>query len=172
MITLIQVDKSGNDLFEKDYSIVILVDKERVYGINIPKKLKDDLNSRFKSGELNIIKGSDKIRKNRFRIRFHTALIIKLMEKAIFDLGQIDRMNIELCNDIDGHFHEIKYMIFDHFFKLIPSLKLEDIVLTKFEKPSLIDEAGKSFRTNDKEKLKNYTRINLNVEELIRIIKK
>jgi hypothetical protein len=81
-------------------------------------------------------------------------------------------MSIALCNDIDGHFHEIKDMIFKHFTKLIPSLKSEDIVLTKFQKPSLIDNAGTAFRNKDKEKLKEYNQIKLDEKDLIKLIKK
>jgi len=117
---LFQIDKSGSDIFEKDYSIVIVVDKKEVYGVNVPQKIKDDLVSKFRKGELNINNKSDKKRKNRFRIRFHTSVIIKVIEKVIYDLGSIDEINIELCNDIDGHFHEIKDMLFKHFIKLIP----------------------------------------------------
>ena len=172
MVTLIRIDKSGGDIFEKDYSIVLTLDKKDVYGVNIPQKIKDSLVSDFKKGNLNINHTSNKKKRNRFRLRFHTAIIIKLIEKAIYDLGAVDEIAIEICNDFDGHFHEIKDMIFKHIIKLIPSLNKEDIIPTKFQKPSLIDNAGKDFRAKDGNKLKGYTEINLNLEELYKIIKK
>ncbi len=172
MITLFQLDKSGSDLFEKDYSIVLVLNKERIYGVNIHQSIKDRLVYLFRNGELKINSNSEKQKKKRFRIRFHTAVLILLIEKAIYDLGAVNNVGIEICNDIDGHFHEIKDMIFKHFTKIIPSLKLEDIVLTKFSKPSLIDEAGKAFRERNKIKLKDYTAVNLNIDNLIKIIKK
>ena len=172
VITLFQIDKSGSDVFEKDYSLVLVLNKKDIYGVNIPQKIKDNLVYLFKAGGLKINHRSEKHRKNRFRIRFHTAVIIKLIEKAIYDLGAVDSVNIELCNDIDGHFNEIKDMIFNNISKLVPSLKLEDIVQTKFQKPSLVDDAGKSFRNKEKERLKDYTKIDLNLDELIRILKK
>ena len=172
MINLFQIDKSGNDLFEKDYSIALLLNKKEVYGINIPQKIKDDLISSLKKGELNINAPSEKSKKNRLRIRFHTAVIIALIEQAIADLGYADEVHIEICNDIDGHFHEIKDMIFKHFTKIIPSLKPEDIISTKFQKPSLIDEAGKAFRTNNREKIRQYHNIKLNFQILFNRIKK
>lgn len=171
-ITLFQIDKSGGDIFEKDYSIILILNRERVYGVNIPKKIKDELVHLFKKGELNINHNSKKKRKNRFRLRFHTTVIIKLIEKVIYDLGLIEEVNIQICNDFDEHLHEIQDMIFKNLFKLIPSLKLEDIVQTKFQKPSLIDGAGKAFRNNDKDKLKDYNIVKLNLGELIKIIKK
>lgn len=172
MITLFQLDKSGNDIFERDYSVVLILNKNTVYGINIPQKIKDDVFFSFKRKALNIIAPTEKARKNRLRIRFHTAILIKLIERAIYDLGYIDEVNIELCNDIDGHFHEIKYMLFNYFNKLILNLKLEDIVLTKFEKPSLIDSAGSAFRRKNKIQLKDYIQLDLKSEEVIKIIKK
>ncbi|MBU0930144.1 MAG: hypothetical protein KJ623_03680 [Nanoarchaeota archaeon] len=172
MINLFQIDKSGGDLFEKDYSIVLVVNAKKVYGINIAQNIKEDVIYQYKQGNLNIDNLSDKKRKNRFRLRFHTAIVIKLLEKALKDLGKIDKVNIQICNDFDGHFHEIKDMVFKNISKILPSLKQEDIVQTKFSKPSLIDSAGKAFRNKNKEELKNYITLELNIKELIKIIKK
>ena len=172
MITLFQLDKSGSDLFEKDYSIVLVLNKKEVYGINISQKIKDDVVACLRRGDLKIDAPTEKAKKNRLRIRFHTAVLIKLVEKAIYDLRAVDSVNIEICNDIDGHFHEIKYMLFNHFRNLIHSLKLEDIVLAKFEKPSLIDNAGKAFRNRDKSLLEDYKELKLTSEELIKLIRK
>lgn len=172
MITLFQIDKSGNDIYEKDYSLILLLNKKEVYGVNIPQKIKDHLISMLRKDQLNINASTDKAKRKRLKIRLHTAVIIILIERAIKDPGLFDDINIELCNDIDGHFHEIKDMIFKHFVKIIPKLKPEDIVLTKFQKPSLIDEAGKAFRNNDRNKINQYNQVNLNLNELIKIIKK
>lgn len=171
MITLFQIDKSGNDLFEKDYSVVLVVNQKKVYGINVTQKIKDEMIFKLRSGELKIQAPTEKTKKNRLRIRFHTAIIISLIEHAISDFS-LDEVNIQICNDIDGHFHEIKDMIFKHFTKTLPNLKSENIVLAKFQKPSLIDNAGRVFRTKDRDKLKEFTQINLNSEEILRIIKK
>jgi len=171
-ITLFQTDKSGGDIFDKDYSVVLVLDKEKVYGVNIPKKVKDRMVHLFKIDELNINHSSKKKKKNRFRLRFHTAVVIKLMERALYDLGLVEEVNVQICNDFDGHFHEIKDMVFKNISRLVPSLKPEDIVQTKFQKPSLIDDSGKVFRNKDKEKLKGYNKINLNLDELIKIVKK
>ncbi len=173
MITLFQIDKSGGDLFEKDYSIVLVVNKKEVYGLNIPKDIKENLVYLFKQGRLNIdCNLSDKKKKNRFRLRFHTAIVILLLKKAIYNLGYVDEINIQICNDFDGHFHEIKDMIFKHISRIVPKIKSEDILQTKFQKPSLIDNAGKDFRDKNNLKLKEYNIVKLNLEELIEIIKK
>lgn len=172
MITLFQVDKSGGDIFEKDYSIVLIVNTQEVYGINIPKSIKDALIDQYKKGNLNIGGNSEKKRKNRFRLRFHTSIVIKLLEFAIKDLGFVEEVNIQICNDFDGHFHEIKDMIFKHLSKLLPSLKPENIIQTKFPKPSFIDNSGKILRDNDKSKMKDFNILKINLEELINIIKK
>ena len=172
MVTLIQVDKSGSDIFEKDYSIVVVVDKKYVYGVNISQQIKDGLMHSFKKGELRINDSSEKRRKNRFRLRFHTAVVIKIIEKAIFDQGQINEVSFEICNDFPGHFHEIKDMVFKHTSRIIPGLQPEDIVSVRFQKPSLIDTAGAAFRNKDRELLREYNAIHLNLDELLKVIKK
>lgn len=172
MISIFQIDKSGGDIFDKYYSIILIVNKKEAYGINIPPKIKEELSELFRRGEFRIEADSDKKKKNRFRLRFHTAIVIILIEKAIKDLGNVEDMNIQICNDFDGHFHEIKDMVFKHLSKISPNLEPQDIVSTKFQKPSFIDEVGKAFRNKDKNKLKNYHSINLNIEELIKLIKK
>jgi hypothetical protein len=172
MIVLMQIDKSGGDIFEKDYSVVLVLNKKEIYGINIPKSIKDSLVSLFKRRKLKINNKSEKQRKKRFRLRFHTAIVIKLIEKAVYDLGFVDEMSIQICNDFDGHFHEIQDMVFKNIVDLIPSIKIEDIVQTKFQKPSLIDDSGKALRSNDKEKIKGFHILKLNLDELIQIIRK
>lgn len=126
----------------------------------------------FKNNKLNINYQSEKKKKNRFRLRFHTAIVIKLLEKAIRDLGYLEGVSIKICNDFNGHFNEIKDIIFKRLTKIIPSLKEEDIVQTKFQKSSLIDDAAKSFREKDKEKLEDFNSVKLDLNELINIIKK
>jgi hypothetical protein len=172
VIALFQIDKSGGDIFDKDYSVILVLNRKFVYGVNIPQKIKDPLTNLFKQGELNINHYSYKKKKNRFRLRFHTAVVIKLIEKVICDLGSVDEVSLQICNDFDGHFNEIKDMIFKNVSIIIPSLKLENIVQTKFQKPSLIDDAGKLFRNREKEKLKDYNKVSLNLNELIKIVKK
>ena len=172
MITLIQVDKSGSDLFEKDYSIVIIVNKKQVYGVNIPQELKDRLLFHYKKGDLKITSTTEKNAKNRLRIRFHTATIILLIKKALYDLGNAEDISLEVCNDFDGHFHEVGDMLFTQLQRLVSTIQREDIVSSKFKKPSLIDEVGKAFRSKDKDKLKDYMQVKLDFDELYNLIKK
>lgn len=169
MITLFQVDKSGRDIFEKDYSVVLIVDKKEIYGINIPQEIKDKIMYEFKQGKLWKPENNEKRDKLRLRIRFHTSIIIILMLKAIRDHGFIDELNIEICNDFDGHFHEIKDMVYKNISKIIPMLKREDILQTKFQKPSLIDTAARELR----EKVHSGTdKVKINLEELMRLMRK
>ncbi len=172
MLTLIQIDKSGSDLFEKDYSVVITVNKKEVYGVNIPQELKDKIIHNFKQGSLRIKGTSDKTTKNRLRMRFHTAVIILLIKKALYDLGDIGDISLEVCNDFDGHFHELGDMLFTQLQRLVPTILREDIVLARFQKPSLIDNAGKAFRLKDKEKLRDFTQVKIEFDEIYRLIKK
>lgn len=171
MITLFQIDKSGRDIFEKDYSIIMIVNKEDIYGINIPQKIKDVIMHLFRQEKLWKINQSEKRNKMRLRVRFHTAIIIMLVKKAITDYKNISDVNIEICNDFDGHFHEIKDMIYKNLSKTLSSIKPEDIIQTKFQKPSKIDSAGREIRAKS-QLSQNYHLLKPSIEELIKILKK
>ncbi len=124
--------------------------------------------NQFKRGNLNINHYSEKKKKNRFRLRFHTAIVIKILEKILFDLGHVEEISLQVCNDFDGHFHEIKDMIFKHISRLVPNCKPEDILQTKFNKPSFVDDVGIAFRNKDKEILRNCNKVSLDLNELIK----
>lgn len=170
MVNLIQVDKSGGDIFEKDYSIMVVVNKNKVYGINIPQKIKDDLISEYKRGNLNINSQSEKKQKNRFRLRFHISIVIQLIMEALGKMDIKRDVNLQICNDFDGHFHEIKDMIFGHLKEKIKDLKREDIIQARFPKSSLIDISGKNIR--NRKEVKDYNLVKLNSKDLIKIIRK
>ncbi len=172
VISLFQIDKSGSEVFDKDYSIALIKDKQIIYGVNVPQHVKDQLIHLFNTHQLGIGSGNLKRDRLRFKIRSHKALIILLLLKAIKDAGYAEEVNIEICNDIDGHFHEIKDMIFKHLSKLIPALSPEDIVQAKFQKPSLIDTVAKNLHDRNKEKTKDYNILKIDLEELIKLVKK
>lgn len=163
MITLFQIDKSGNYIFEKDYSVSLIKNNEEIYGVNIPQKIKDKIIYLFNNKKLKV---TDKLR---LKIRFHTAIIILLLNKAIRDEGFLEEVNIQICNDIDGHFNEIKDMVYDNLSKLIPAIKRENIVQAKFSRYSLVNIAARNIR--EKNNLsKDYILLKINEEELMKII--
>lgn len=172
MIILLQVDKSGRDIFEKDYSLAVVVNKKEVYGVNIPQEIKDRIIRAFKEGKLWKLEGSEKRHRMRLRILFHTAVIILIIKSALQKENSDVQVNIELCNDFDGHFHEIRDMIYKNLVKVLPSLKLEDIVHARFSKSSLVDIAGKALREHKNIPNVNICRVDLNREEVVGIIKK
>lgn len=126
----------------------------------------------FNIGELRIKSTSRKKERARLKIRFHTAIIILLLEEAIKKDNKIKELDIQICNDIDGHFHEIKNMIYNHLSKKLPSLKKDDIVQTKFPKTILVDISAKNLRENNKQKIGEYIIPKIDVNRLIKIIKK
>ena len=166
MITLFQIDKSGGDIFQKDYAISLVKNDEEVYGMNIPQSLKDPLLHLFNKGCIGI---KDKLR---LSLRTHTAFIILFLQKALRDEGQADKLNIQICNDYDGHFHEIKDMIYKHISQLVPSLKKEDVLMSKFQKTSLVNVSAKNLREKNFKETQNYIIPKIELEDLIKIIKK
>lgn len=94
------------------------------------------------------------------------------MEKAIKDEGYLEEVNIQLCNDIDGHFHEIRDMIYKRLSKILPLFKKEDIIQAKFPKTSLVDISCRNLREKNTKETIKYHLLKINEEELIKIIKK
>ncbi|MEK6893053.1 MAG: hypothetical protein AABX07_02525 [Nanoarchaeota archaeon] len=172
MITLFQIDKSGRDIFEKDYAIVIIVDKKEVYGVNLSQDIRDNILHDFRSGELNIKKEDEKMNRTRLRIRFHTAVIVLLLKRIISKTKLAEKVNIEICNDFDGHFHEIKDMIYKHICQIVNTLKPEDIVLSKFYKPSLIDTSAQAVREREYHKISNFSLIDLDYNSIKEVVRK
>ena len=164
-IDLVEIDKAGNHVLERNYSIAVVLNQEDVYGFCVPQHVQDALLSDFNKGLLNI-----KYRK-RFKIRFHTSIIILIFKEVIKRRKKLNP-KIEICNDIDGHLHEIKDMIFKNLIREIPNLKKENIVRQKFPKESLVDQAAKHFHKGAKNKLKEYNVYNLKLEDLKELIKK
>ena len=171
MVNLLQIDKSGRDIFEKDYSIVLVVNKEKVYGINIPQNIKDRILQEYNLDRLWKKKTVNKKYRMRLRVRFHTAVIFLLIKRYISENSGANNLSIELCNDFDGHFHEIRDMLYKNIKRILPIFKFEDILQVKFNKPSLVDNAGIDFRkkTNN---IENYYQLKINLNELLEILRK
>jgi hypothetical protein len=173
VINEFKIDKSGRDIFEKDYSIVVIKDNKEVYGVNIPQNIKDKIMHEFAKGNLGKRENlSHKTNKMRLRIRFHTSVILLLLKKALFELGSIEEVNILVCNDFDGHFHEMKDMMYTYLSKLIPSFEKENIILAKFPKPNFVDKCAKDIRENNKKETSLYNLIKIDEQELINLIKR
>lgn len=170
MINLPQIDKSGRDVFEKDYSVVLL-DKTKVYGINIPQNIKDRIIHEYNLGNLWKKETDSKRYRMRLRVRFHTAMVFLLIKKYLSENKTESNIIIEICNDYDGHFHEIRDMIYKNLIKIILSFRFEDILQVKFNKPSLIDKVAANFRKRVHE-VQNYHQLNIDINELLRILKK
>jgi len=164
-IDLFEIDKAGNHVLERNYSIIVVLNQKDVYGFCIPQYTQDILIGEFNKELLNIKS------RRRFKIRFHTSIIILLLKESIKRRKKLNP-KIEICNDIDGHLHEIKDMIFKNLIKDIPNLKKENIVRQKFLKESLVDQAARHFYKKDKNKLRNYNICDLKLEDLRKLIKK
>ena len=42
-IDVFEIDKSGFDLFNQDYSIIVVKNNKEVFGVNIPQRVRDNL---------------------------------------------------------------------------------------------------------------------------------
>ncbi len=163
---LFQADKAGDDTLTKDYSIAVVLNKEKVYGYRVLQKTQDTLINEFKRGLL----GVDK--RLRFKLRFHTSIIILILKQISIKNNKSNQCQIEICNDYDSHFHEIKDMILKNLKRDIPNLKKEGIVMQKFPKDSLVNKAAHNLYKKNNEELKDYNLCNLGINDLRELIKK
>ena len=62
-------------------------------------------------------------------------------------------------------------MIYDNLSKLIPTIKRENIVQTKFSRYSLVNTAARNIREKNNQS-KDYLLLKINEEELVKIIQK
>lgn len=173
-VVLIDIDKSGSDFFEKDYSIAAIVNKEEVYGYKVTQKLKDRLLYLFRNNKLGL--DTSKFSKNkqrvRLKVRAHSACIILLIKEILKDIGGFDNVVIHICNDIDGHFPDIRAMVYSNLKPDIVNLDArEHIIQFQFPKNSPVDVAAKKIRENNKD-TSLYNLPQLPIDELIKIIKK
>lgn len=165
---IIQIDKSGVDITEDNYSVAVLVDKKYKFGCNIDTKLKQKIIIDYDSGKLGLYGKSAKKAKKQFRIRFHTTIVILTLQNALQKIPKNSQIHIEMCNDYDGHFHEIKNMIFDHISRT-HNLTEESIVQTKFDKPSKVDQLGQDLRKGN---VTGIEQTKLDYKNLVKYLKK
>lgn len=165
-IGLFEIDKAGDDTLTKNYSVVSILNRERIYGFRIPQKMQKILKNEFDRGILGIEK------RFRFVLRFHIAIIILLIRETIKENKELSKYKIEICNDYDGHFHEIKDMVFKNLRKDVFELKKEDIVPVRFERESLVNKAAHKFYKKEENKLENCKICDLKLEDLRKLIEK
>lgn len=51
---LFEIDKAGDDTLTKNYSVIIVLNRERIYGFRVPKKIQENLKKEFDKENLGI----------------------------------------------------------------------------------------------------------------------
>ncbi len=169
-IDLFQIDKAGDDPLTKDYTISVVLNKERVFVYKIPQNVQDVLINEFKKERLGL--SNSKHGRLTFKLRIHCTIIILIIKEILKKNNLTDRHHIELCNDYDGHIHEIKDMLFKNLKRDMINLNKEDIVRQKFDKNSLVNMSAYYFYTNNLDQIKDYYICKFKIEDLRDIIKK
>lgn len=149
-VDVFEVDKSGDDVLTINYSIVLIKNDKIPYGYRIPSSIQKELINDFKEGLLGI---KNKIN---FKVRFHTKIIILLLKEAIKGRKPNNPCKILICNDLDGHFHEIRDMIVKNLKNQMPNLKKENITQAYFNKDSLINKVAKALNNRNNKILQKY----------------
>lgn len=170
-LDLYEIDKSGSNPIEKDYSIAIVKDQKTVFGFSLPQRYIDRIVSDYNKGYLGL-NNKTKIDRKNFAIRVHTSLLIIILKKVTQKREILNECKFLICNDIDGHFHEIKHRIFEHLKSTMPTLDKINILQQKFTKDSLVNTAAKAFREKNIDLTCKYNNCNISYDELFSYIKK
>jgi len=171
-IIFIQIDKTGDDILNQGYSVIVAKNLKKIYYYRIPNKIKEKLIGEFHQGVFNIDTTSKTKSKLRFKIRFHTACAILIIKEIIKGQEKKEDIALNVCNDFDSHIHEIKEMLYSNLTKYIPKIKREKINRAKFSRDSSISVASRNIFNKRKKETKNYKHINLDIQELRNIIEK
>jgi len=151
---IFEIDVSGQDLLEKNYSICVADKNNFVRGFKFNEKLIKVIKSRYGEGRYRYKKSKQGIAL--LKIRIYCIIIyyifkdIKLKDKEVL---------LEICRDFEGHEEDIKSNL-RYFLEKRLGLKLE-IRFIKLSKESNADKYATLMRLDSKNKFPNYTKINL-----------
>ena len=162
---IFEIDVSGEDLFNKDYTIVVAEKNGNsaeplIYGYKFNEQTIQILKSRHGEGRYKY--GSSHTQKALLKIRVYSIVIHYIFEfihsqKKILD----DGINLVLCRDFSGRENDIranlKYLLTD-----IQKLQINSIYFCKLDKGSNADRYAFLMRKDRKNTMKNnYVTISL-----------
>jgi len=159
-----EIDVSGEDLLEKDYTICIANKDGIIKGFKFSNDLVNILSSRYGQG---IYKKYSKSQKGKatFKIRLY-CIIVHYLIKSL----KTKDISLTLCRDFQGREEDIKRNL-NFFIKEIIGLKLDDrIYFDKLSQNSNAHKYAYLMRKDTKNKMSTYIKISL--EDLEKWLKK
>ncbi len=151
---IFEIDVSGQDLLEKNYSICVADKNNLVSGFKFNEKLIKIIKSRYGEGKYRYKKSKQGVAL--LKIRIYCIIIyyifkdIKLKNKEIL---------LEICRDFQGHEDDIKSNL-KYFLEKRLGLNLE-MRFIKLSKESNSDKYSTLMRLDTKDQFPNYVKISL-----------
>jgi hypothetical protein len=156
----LDIDVSGEDILNKDYSICIANNDGTIKGFKFSKELTKILGA--KHGQNLYRYGTSKKQKATFKVRLYTIIIYYLIKQI-----KNKQIHLTICKDFSRREHDIKSNL-DYFLKNI--LKKEiTYEFRKLDKNSNAHHYSYLMRKDTKNKFNNYIKISL--EEIEKFLK-
>lgn len=157
-----EIDVSGGDLLNKDYTIVISNKGGEIKGFKFNENLVQVLNSRYGEGRYRYAKS--KTGKSFLKIRIYCVVIYYLIKSCKI---KDKTLNLDICRDFQGHEKEITSHL-NYFLGKLLGYKI-NINYKRLPQDSNADKYAYLMRKDKKNLVKGYVKISLeDIEIFIR----
>jgi hypothetical protein len=161
-----EIDVSGEDIWNHDYTIVIAEKSNTSFirGFKFTKELIQILRTRHGEGQYRY--SMSKQDKSLFRVRTYCIVVYYLFKKLKLERGT--EINLHICRDFQGHERDITSNLKPLIEKL--GLKINKPIYQQLPKGSIADKYAYLLRNDTKNQFKNY--FNISLEEIEEFLKK
>jgi len=149
-----EIDVSGEDVFDKDYTICIANKDGIIKGFKFDRKTTSDLLSKYDQEAYRYKKS--KKNKSTLKIRLYSIIIYYLFKS----LKMKEEIVLNICRDFYGRESDIKHNL-KFFLEEKLNLKINHINFEKLDKNSNADRYAYLMRKDKKNKMKTYVNIKL-----------
>jgi len=156
-----EIDICGNDILEKDYTIVVADKNNLINGFKFNEKIIKIINSRRGEGRYRY--KLSRSGKSLFRVRLYCIIIYNIF-KEIRKKGVNNEIELKICRDFNGHEREITSQI-TYFLEKKLKFKIINLIYLKLPKYSNADRYAYLMKKDRKNKMKTYITIDLETIE-------
>ncbi len=149
-----EIDVSGEDILNRDYTIVVADKNDIIRGFKFDSSLIQILRARYGQGKYRYSVSA--AGKSLFRVRLYCIIVFYLFKSIEFKDKEI---NLEICRDFQGHENDITSNL-RFFLEQKLGLKI-NIVYGRLPRESNADKYAFLMRKDSKNQIKGYVGINL-----------
>ncbi|MBU0628568.1 MAG: hypothetical protein KKC75_05230 [Nanoarchaeota archaeon] len=137
MPDIFEVDASGNDIFDRGFSIAIVYNNKKRYGFRFPKHLQDQIIYNNRNNKYCIDNPKS------LKPRVYSAIVILLLKRIALSERITHNYKFLICEDLYGHFNQISDILIENLKKEFPTLNKRDhISKCRHSKDSLIQKTA------------------------------